>query len=1219
MADNTLIQTPPITTTDIPRTPLSKSDISEPYTNLAAGLDKLGEGVNDMAVPMAEREGREAVRTDDQGNVVVDRAPLILGPAGTAYSRSVQMTTLAQIQPKIDKDLLDLRMNNRFDPNGYQTASQAYIKNLGSRFAATPELSNAIQQTAQQTFVHNYRTVLTETDQNQTSQSLEAYQSRIADLNAQTTALARQGGTGTPEYQQASAARATLWNEIGADRRYGISPENIQAQINKAYANDQVQAIIGDAQRQFQTRDNKGAAQEFLRARMWDPNLNLTPQQREYGISEGLRNLDIVDATTKELLGDNRSMVSNYVTSLKRLGNAGFDQGRFDDMVRKSESLGDFKSVADLAAAQSFLPLWDALKGMPSSQAAQTMQQLTAGVVPSGRFDDIITREATRAGLDPDTVKRIIHIESGGRPNAQTGSYKGLMQLSDAEFAKYGPAGVPDAHGPSGNVFDPEANIIAGVNSLADKSAKFAASHGGRAPTATELYMMHQQGEAGAANHFANPDRPAWQNMLNTAEGRQKGEGWAKAAIWGNIPSDMRRQFPGGVDSVTSRDFVNVWQQKVEGAPIGGSHVDIFADSPTGRLFQSTINDYRTRVGSVAEKMQEVLHQKVEAGDGVSGDDVKAFTQAAVASGKEDLLEKAAPDLKVLDVRAGIAPGTSSDVIKAQIEAMKASGVSDPATYHALTTLGQVTQLSSENLQKNPLAEGGHRNYFPPINPIDMSNPQQMVQEFADRSRKAGILKQMEPNYPGGGVNILGEDEGRRLAGVMTQPGAGDTARAVLTGLQTSLKPPEYAATMASEPIKNAVIGMAGSGDPVKMGAAMTAMSALYQRDPNAFRQAYGEQASTMFHAWEAMRNQLTDAEIAQRINQANTPQAQQAMKLIEEKANSELRAGWVWSGWGGHGEQQVTANPQAVANQVAGSFFQRNLPFFFGNVSLPDQRQSAIMATDFSNTYRELRKYGAEPDAAAAQALARLQETWKVSPTNGGRIMQNAPEAQTFNGKPYYPTVNDSYQWMTDQRDAVIDAKYGRTRAPAVAGELPGASTAGDVWTPNARFRGLVADNQTEAERARGDFTQPPSYLMMVTTKNGQDEMLSGPDGMPVRVRFNPAVAQAMALPAFQAGVDYWRRTGALIDAIAGSASLPGTAGTGANVLIPSPEQQRADELGSLDRREGALRALKGRGWGGLFVDQQLGAIRDRRRALGGNIEEGPGFSLAPVPADAP
>ena len=49
--------------------------------------------------------------------------------------------------------------------------------------------------------------------------------------------------------------------------------------------------------------------------------------------------------------------------------------------------------------------------------------------------------------------------------------------------------------------------------------------------------------------------------MYNTGEGRQKGEGWAKKAIWGNIPASQRARF-GSVENVTSEQFADLWRER---------------------------------------------------------------------------------------------------------------------------------------------------------------------------------------------------------------------------------------------------------------------------------------------------------------------------------------------------------------------------------------------------------------------------------------------------------------------------------------------------------------------------------------------------------------------------------------------------------------------------------------------------------------------------------
>ncbi|SRR5579883_1420080 len=170
-------------------------------------------------------------------------------------------------------------------------------------------------------------------------------------------------------------------------------------------------------------------------------------------------------------------------------------------------------------------------------------------------LDDLIAEAANAHAIDPDTLRRIIEFESGGHAAAANGSYRGLMQLSQPEFEKYGGGG---------DINDPRANIMAGAAKLAAERTLFRDRYG-RDPTPTELYMIHQQGWGGAQAHIDNPDRPAWQNMASTAEGRVRGPDWAKQAIWGNIPADLRAQFPQGVDSLTSRDFLNLWNRKMAG------------------------------------------------------------------------------------------------------------------------------------------------------------------------------------------------------------------------------------------------------------------------------------------------------------------------------------------------------------------------------------------------------------------------------------------------------------------------------------------------------------------------------------------------------------------------------------------------------------------------------------------------------------------------------
>lgn len=170
---------------------------------------------------------------------------------------------------------------------------------------------------------------------------------------------------------------------------------------------------------------------------------------------------------------------------------------------------------------------------------------------PPNYVNSVLARASQEHGIPFSVFKSFAGIESGYNPRAKTGSYKGLFQLSTQEFRK---------NGGQGNIYDPEANTNAFAKILKTNAALFEKKTG-RQPTGAELYLMHQQGTQGATMHLANPDKPAWQNMAATGEGRQKGAGWAKKAIWGNIPAQQKKQF-GSVNNVTSGDFVQMWNAR---------------------------------------------------------------------------------------------------------------------------------------------------------------------------------------------------------------------------------------------------------------------------------------------------------------------------------------------------------------------------------------------------------------------------------------------------------------------------------------------------------------------------------------------------------------------------------------------------------------------------------------------------------------------------------
>jgi len=170
---------------------------------------------------------------------------------------------------------------------------------------------------------------------------------------------------------------------------------------------------------------------------------------------------------------------------------------------------------------------------------------------PVGTPVEEIKRASDAFGLDFNFMKAVAKIESGFDPKQHTGSYIGLFQLSKYEFNKFA----------SGRILDPRDNAIAAAYKVITEGILFEWVTQ-KKPTLSDLYLIHQQGWEGAAEHISQPDRIAWKSMCATSEGREKGEKWCKRAIWRNTLPAVKHAWK-AVEKLTSEAFVGMWRERV--------------------------------------------------------------------------------------------------------------------------------------------------------------------------------------------------------------------------------------------------------------------------------------------------------------------------------------------------------------------------------------------------------------------------------------------------------------------------------------------------------------------------------------------------------------------------------------------------------------------------------------------------------------------------------
>lgn len=121
----------------------------------------------------------------------------------------------------------------------------------------------------------------------------------------------------------------------------------------------------------------------------------------------------------------------------------------------------------------------------------------------------------------------------------------GLGQMLDSTWAQYG----------RGRREDPEAQIDAVIRFTKDNFNSFRSANG-REPSNGELYLMHQQGFAGATALLSNPNS----NAMSILERVTGSRATAVASIANNLPANQAR-FAG---RMTAREFTTFWMGKFD-------------------------------------------------------------------------------------------------------------------------------------------------------------------------------------------------------------------------------------------------------------------------------------------------------------------------------------------------------------------------------------------------------------------------------------------------------------------------------------------------------------------------------------------------------------------------------------------------------------------------------------------------------------------------------
>jgi soluble lytic murein transglycosylase-like protein len=241
-----------IVTSQAPQPQISGTEVAQPWQMLGNALDKAGEGLEQVAKPLAERAGLQAVSRDADGNLQITHAP-IFGDAGAVFARATKFSALAEGEAQAKRDDIGLRQQYQYNPEGYQRAANSYRDKMVKQYtdAAGPEVGISMGRAIDTSTTWTYRSLVLQ-QQGQirqnfnlaTNSAIESKTNDLADLIATGGANSPQARALAGEIHQIMHDRTTnpLLNE--PQEVYDLRAKELDQKIGAAHASYQAGQIL---------------------------------------------------------------------------------------------------------------------------------------------------------------------------------------------------------------------------------------------------------------------------------------------------------------------------------------------------------------------------------------------------------------------------------------------------------------------------------------------------------------------------------------------------------------------------------------------------------------------------------------------------------------------------------------------------------------------------------------------------------------------------------------------------------------------------------------------------------------------------------------------------------------------------------------------------------------------------------------------------------------
>jgi Transglycosylase SLT domain len=806
-----------------------------PEAGIGGGLANLGGGLEDVATSLAKKEGeqaaRQAVTLDANGQVQVQTpqtSPIVVGKAGQAYDRAVADGIDPAERLAIGQQFTQMRQAYETDPNAKPEDWLKTTADFAQKWKADHPgpLGDLGYDTALRVGNAHYAGIMDAATKQDVANSKAAITTELQTAQNTLYSIARQGGTSTPEYQDALGRWNSAWDKLAANgEMFGIAPASVAQQRKDAQIELIGQGLYGSIDRTVKDPGPNGGiagAEKIARSIPSDPRF------RELSQAEQTRLQTMVEARVQFNREENKALIDGNAAAARAIID-GYGKGQaptpeqFQAIHDNAVRLGDVDSVAQLNAYR---------------QAYETRRPLVGLGAGAG---------APQGVASADTLHRAIVLqESGGNPNVATSvdGARGIGQITPDTFAQYAKPGE--------KIDSPADNLAVSKRIIGD-------------------YYQRYNGDAArvAVAYFSGPGNVAPAGSATPwKEDRADGNGKTTSSYVADVlhrANGGTSPIPFTAGQVAQNPYLVAAAYKQYDADKAGQ-VEVARQLTTG-LGNMMRNGITPSVPQMAQAYQAGQQFPRELGNTVND----LMTQYAGHTG---------------GASSAVLPDGEGEARRSAVETYVRNNPSIAGANYLKAFNDQFNadrKRQSEEPQQYAASVGWRDRAPPPLTPED---PQAFAAQISDRVAGAHFIASRLGQAPE--QVTFGNQDKADIAGFL-QRAPGPQAKAAMQTLIGGLNTATANELFRDKDTSKAIIAMSKSDDPDKIDAGFQAMDAQYRRDPAQFDAQFPKESARL-HDWQSRLSYYSPSEIAKQNLKANDPSQTAAITAKENTAKEATK-----------------------------------------------------------------------------------------------------------------------------------------------------------------------------------------------------------------------------------------------------------------------------------------------------------------------------------------